>query len=145
MGIYHVKLGIYHVKLDIYHVKLGIYHVKQRLLWTDTDQNGIWVLYIPLRLLTSVKLRQVHLAMIQPPVQWVPRLFPGVKRLGYGVDQPPNLAAGLEKGYSYTNPLPPALGQHGMVHVELYSLVREMARKIRHVRFCAYLLKTNNV
>lgn len=76
---------------------MSIYHAKQRLQWTDTDQNGIWVLYIPYRLLT-VKLRQVHLAMTQPTVQWVPRLFPGVKRMGRGVDHPPNLAAGLKKG-----------------------------------------------
>lgn len=48
---------------------MGIYRIKQGLKWTDTDQNSIWVLYIPHSLLTSVKLGEVLLEMAQPPVQ----------------------------------------------------------------------------
>jgi len=33
----------------------------------------------------------------QPPIQWVPGLFPGVKRPGRGVDHPPHLAPRLRK------------------------------------------------
>ena len=33
----------------------------------------------------------------KPPVQWVTRLFPGVKRPGRGVDHPPHLAPRLKK------------------------------------------------
>jgi hypothetical protein len=33
----------------------------------------------------------------QPPIQWVPGLFPGVKRPGRGVDHPPHLAPKLKK------------------------------------------------
>ena len=81
----------------------------------------------------------------QPPLQRELRLFPGVKWLGCGVDHPPNLAARLKKGYSYTYPLPPTPGQHGMVKEEFYILVREMTRKSRHGLYSAYLLKANNV
>ena len=33
----------------------------------------------------------------QPPIQWVPDLFPGVKRPGRGVEHPPHLAPRLKK------------------------------------------------
>ena len=33
----------------------------------------------------------------KPPIQWVPLLTPGVKRLGRGVDHPPHLAPRLKK------------------------------------------------
>jgi hypothetical protein len=35
---------------------------------------------------------------IQPPIQWVPGLFPGLKRSERGVDRPPHLARRLKKG-----------------------------------------------
>ena len=46
----------------------------------------------------------------QPPIQTVPGLFPRVKRSGRGVDNPPHLAARLEKEKSYTSAPPMGLG-----------------------------------
>jgi hypothetical protein len=54
----------------------------------------------------------------QPPVQWVPRLFPeGVKRPGCGVDNSTHLAPWLKKEYSYTSNIP--LSLHGLLEGEL--------------------------
>ena len=44
--------------------------------------------------------------------------FPGVKRPGRGVAQPPTLAPRLKKEYSYTSTLP--LGLRGLLQGELY-------------------------
>jgi len=42
----------------------------------------------------------------QPPVQWVPGLYRGLKRPGRGVDQQPHLAPRLKKEYSYISTPP---------------------------------------
>jgi hypothetical protein len=42
----------------------------------------------------------------QPLIQWVPGLFPGVKRPGHGGDHPPHLVPKLKKEYSYTSTPP---------------------------------------
>ena len=39
----------------------------------------------------------------QPPLQWVRRLFPGVKRPACGVDHPHYLETRVKKEYSYTS------------------------------------------
>jgi hypothetical protein len=56
----------------------------------------------------------------QPPVQWVPRLFPrgeGVKRLWSGIDNSTHLAPRLKNEYSYTSSIP--LSRHGLLESEL--------------------------
>jgi hypothetical protein len=52
----------------------------------------------------------------QPPIQWVPRLFPGVKRPGRGVDHPPSSSATVKERvqlylYSPSGPSWPVLGR----------------------------------
>ena len=39
----------------------------------------------------------------QPPIQWVPDLFPGGEAVGCGVDHPPHLEPKLKKEYIYTS------------------------------------------
>ena len=41
--------------------------------------------------------RQPALEPTQPPMQWVPVFFPGIKRPERGVDHPPHLAPRLKK------------------------------------------------
>ena len=41
-------------------------------------------------------LSRAALGPTQPPVQWVPVSFPGVKRLGCDIDHPPHLASRLK-------------------------------------------------
>jgi hypothetical protein len=45
----------------------------------------------------------------QPPVQWVPCFFPGVKRLAHGIDHPPRYIAKVKERvelfYSPSGPL----------------------------------------
>lgn len=38
------------------------------------------------------------LGSTQPPIEWVPGVFTGVKRSGRGVNDPPRLAQRLKKG-----------------------------------------------
>ena len=47
--------------------------------------------------------------------------FPGVKRLGLGVDHPPHLSPRLNKEQSYTSTL--ALGLHGLSQCEFYLYI----------------------
>jgi len=51
----------------------------------------------------------------QPPIQWVPRLFPEANRPRHGVDHSTHLVPRLkkEKNYTYTPPAPswPVLGR----------------------------------
>ena len=51
----------------------------------------------------------------QPPIQWIPGLFPGVKRPGRGVDHPPSSSARVKEKvelylYSPSGPSWPVLG-----------------------------------
>jgi hypothetical protein len=47
--------------------------------------------------------------LTQPPTQWVPVLFPGLKRSGRGVDNTPHLVPRLKKECSHTSSPPPGL------------------------------------
>jgi hypothetical protein len=63
----------------------------------------------------------------QPPIQWVPGLFPGVKRLGRGVDHPPSSSAGVKERvelylYSPSGPSWPILGRT-LPLPQLYTLL----------------------
>ena len=54
----------------------------------------------------------------QPTIQWVPGLFPGVKRPGSGVDHPPPSSAEVKKKWSYTST--PPVDLRGLLQGELY-------------------------
>jgi hypothetical protein len=57
----------------------------------------------------------------QPPVQWVPGLFPGVNRLGRGADRPP-IARRLKKSRS-THLFPPLSLRGGELYLYRYHYV----------------------
>jgi hypothetical protein len=62
----------------------------------------------------------------QPPVQWMPGLFPGLKRPGSDPDHPPPLAPGSDIGRAIGLRLPPlsaCLECDGMVYLKERSKV----------------------
>ena len=81
----------------------------------------------------------------QPPVQWVPGSFPGVKRPGRGADHPPlPKRRGHESVelylYSPSGPSWPVIGRKFylftayVMHIILYTTLK--ARSLYTVRFC---------
>ena len=76
----------------------------------------------------------------QPPIQWVPKLFPRGKAAGpwRGVDHPPHLSPRLKKEYNYTST--PPLGLRGLFQGEfylyLYSYLSFYHKKQFYQQFC---------
>jgi hypothetical protein len=68
----------------------------------------------------SILILSTHLRLGFPSLLWngYRVSFPGVKRPGRGVDNPPHLAPRLKKEYSYTSN--PNLSLHGLLQGELY-------------------------
>ena len=64
----------------------------------------------------------------QPPIQWVPGLFPGVKRPGRGVDHPPSSSARFKEIvqlylYSPFGPSWPVLGRTLTLPFTIYTCI----------------------
>jgi len=78
----------------------------------------------------------------QPPIQWVPGFFPGVKRPGRGVDHPPQSSAEVKERavvylYSPSGPSWPILGLTLPILDVRQTNLREFLHKHRqfHHRF----------